>query len=402
GVGRFPEMLADPTIADGLQELGKTLNQAAPTVGNLVPFINTTVAGDYTAAGVGLRNTTGGNITISGIPAGAIVQNAYLYWGMLDNGEDATLANLNLNGTPVLGTRIGRGPDTCWGRTDSFSYRADVTPLVSGNGTYSLTGVASGGNILAEGAALVVIYNTGGQSFRTVMLADGNVVLPAVFTGQATFGGFNAASPVSAKTTFLVGDGQGFGNPAIFAGGAGSITFNNPFVASDGLYWDTKTFDVSAEVGPGINPADAQIRLSSDCLLWPAQAFSVSSAKPTPVQATAAVVKATTDGNTAITARSLATADIPSISDRIALIVQSRFIEDPSISPSDLTSQLANSVPAAFLPPGGAQAVIQSVLSQVITPTPPTADRTPPTIVCGSPDGQWHATDVSIACTASD
>jgi hypothetical protein len=30
------------------------------------------------------------------------------------------------------------------------------------------------------------------------------------------------------------------------------------------------------------------------------------------------------------------------------------------------------------------------------------ADETPPIIVCDEPDGQWHAEDVSIACTASD
>jgi len=320
---------------------------------------------------------------------------------MLDNGEDASLANMNFNGTPILGTRIGRGPDTCWGRTNSFSYRADVTPLVAGNGIYSLTGVAIGGNILAEGAALVVIYKTGGQSFRTIMLADGNVVLPAVFTGQAIFGGFTATTPVSARTTFLVGDGQGFGNPAIFTGSAGSITFNNPFVASDGLYWDTRTFDVSAEIGPGSNPADAQINLSSDCLLWPAQAFSVSSAKPKPVQATAAIVKATKDADTSINPRSLAEADIPSISDRIALIVQSRFIEDPTISPSDLASQLANSVPAAFLPPGGAQEVVQSVLNQVVTPTPTTGDTTPPTITITTPAATTYTLNQSVAADYS-
>jgi len=29
-------------------------------------------------------------------------------------------------------------------------------------------------------------------------------------------------------------------------------------------------------------------------------------------------------------------------------------------------------------------------------------DKTPPTITCGSPDGQWHAADISIACVAND
>ncbi|HYY94225.1 MAG TPA: SBBP repeat-containing protein, partial [Pyrinomonadaceae bacterium] len=30
------------------------------------------------------------------------------------------------------------------------------------------------------------------------------------------------------------------------------------------------------------------------------------------------------------------------------------------------------------------------------------ADTTPPTVTCGSPDGLWHSTDVSIQCTAND
>jgi probable HAF family extracellular repeat protein len=33
---------------------------------------------------------------------------------------------------------------------------------------------------------------------------------------------------------------------------------------------------------------------------------------------------------------------------------------------------------------------------------PVVVDTTPPSVSCGSPDGQWHGSDVSIACTASD
>jgi hypothetical protein len=29
-------------------------------------------------------------------------------------------------------------------------------------------------------------------------------------------------------------------------------------------------------------------------------------------------------------------------------------------------------------------------------------DRTPPTVTCAAPDGAWHATDVTLDCTASD
>ena len=405
GVGRFPQMLADPTLADGLQGLSKTLDQAAPTVGNLIPFISTTVPGDYTASGVGLRNTTGGNITLSNIPAGASIQNAYLYWGMLDSGEDASLANLNFNGTPLLGTRIGKGPDTCWGRTNSFSYRADVTSLVTGNGTFSVTGVANGGAILAEGASLVVVYQLLGSPFKTVMLADGNVVFPAVANGTASFAGFSATGPVTATTTFMVGDGQAqqfnIFTPASFTGSLGTLHFPGLFSSNNGPLWDTDTFDVSSVVGAGSSSDSAGIQLAGDCLLWTAQAFSVSSAKPAPSPATATVVKANKDGDTAINPRGLAPTDVPSLADRIAMIVESRIIENPSLSASDLTSQLANSIPAAFLPPGGVASIIQSVQNQIVPPTKST-DTTPPAISCGAPDGLWHATDVSIACTAVD
>jgi parallel beta-helix repeat protein len=42
-------------------------------------------------------------------------------------------------------------------------------------------------------------------------------------------------------------------------------------------------------------------------------------------------------------------------------------------------------------------------LPLTLGPTPtPTVDTTPPTIECGSADGLWHGTDVSITCTTSD
>jgi hypothetical protein len=116
--------------------------------------------GNYVAAGVGLRNTTSGNITISGIPASATIQAAYLYWSFLDNGATTSEATIMFAGRNFTGTQIGSGPDTCWFRQFSRAFRANVTSAVTGNGTYAITGVASGGSLFAQGASLVIIYSS--------------------------------------------------------------------------------------------------------------------------------------------------------------------------------------------------------------------------------------------------
>lgn len=252
----------------------------------LNPFRSLIVTGDYVAAGTGLRDTTQGSISISGIPAGASIVEAYLYWGMLADSESPALRNLNFNGTPLAGTLVGSGLDTNWGRAASFAYRATVTSLVSGSPTtYALTGVASGGSILAQGASLIIIYERPGDPFRSVVLLNGDVVFKNSDDAASTaISGFVAAAPVSAKTTFIVGDGQDFPDSASFTGGAGTSTFINPFDGSDGRFWDTDTFTVSSAMNPGDTTATARIpRIGDfigDALMWVAQAFSVTTNPP--------------------------------------------------------------------------------------------------------------------------
>jgi hypothetical protein len=249
---------------------------------SLKPFRNMTIAGDYVAAGTGLRDRTGGSINISGIPDSARVVAAILYTAYLDNGESPSLKNVNFNGAPITGTLIGSGPDTCWNRTNSFAYRADVTPFVSGNGTYNLTGVANGGAILAQGASLVVLYENPGDPLKNVILMDGDVAFwESGAAATSTISGFLATTPVAAKTTFMVGDGQTFPETASFTGGAGTTTFVDPFDGSDGPLWDTDTFDVSAQVASGDTSDRVNITITGDCLMWVAQAFSVTTTAPT-------------------------------------------------------------------------------------------------------------------------
>ncbi len=418
GTGAFPNSLADPVIATTLRQLGSGLISNAPSPTALNPSFTVTLPGDYVSAGVGLRGgtapffgsglTTAG-ITISGIPSGAAVVRAFLYWGMLDNGIESSLGQLSLNGTPVSGSLIGAGPDTCWGRSNSFTFRADVTPLVTGNGTYTLTGVATGGSILPEGASLVVIYQSTGLPTKTVILADGNISIPiGTARGTTSFSGFTTTGPVSAATTFMVGDGQApqFGTtPVTFTGSLGTLSLPGLFAANDGPIWDTDTFDVSSVVAAGMSTDTATITVSGDCLLWSAQAFSVTSVPvTTPVTATAAVVEANANGDTVANLRGLAPTDAPTLTDQIAMVVQFRTIQNPSISGVDLTTQLVNGlVTDGVISSGQASGIIQTVQNQIVPPTKSGAgDTTPPVISCASPDSLWHANDVSIACTAVD
>jgi hypothetical protein len=416
GSGAFPEGLVDPTIGSTFQPLGSDLVQAAPSNTALSPSLQITLPGDYVAAGVGLRggvapsygpSLTAASIALTGIPPGASVARAFLYWGALDNSLEPSLFGLNLNGTRVTGFLTGSGPDTCWGRASSFTFRADVTPLVTGNGTYSLTDVPGGGAILPEGASLVVLYQSDGLPIKTVILADGNVSMPSgTSTGTATFTGFVAADPVSAATTFIVGDGQlqqGAATSASFTGSLGTLTIPNVFGAKDGPLWDTETVDVSGVVGAGPGPGAATLRVLGDCVLWSAQAFSVSStAATTPVTATAAVVQANRDGDTIEVPRGLDPADAPTLEDQIRMIVQSRVVQDPSTSTSELTRELVESLPPAILPPDQAAALISAVTSRVVAPP----DAVPPvTSATASPAANgngWNKSNATLIFSAVD
>jgi hypothetical protein len=377
GNGALPAALADPSFSAADAASVAALNSLAtpPPTSALTNSVSFTIPGDYSSAGVGLRGQTSGDIKLTDLPVGASVLKAYLYYAFLDNGLEAPLSQIVLNGTPINGTVIGLGPDTCWGRTNSFTFRADVTPYVSGNGTYALTGVASGGAILAEGASLVVVYQLTGAPTKTIMIDDGNLSMPnGTSFGTASFGNFTAASPVSATTAFIVGDGQAtsFGaTPTTFTGSAGTINIPNLFASLDGLYWDDASVDVSKAIGAGSDTGSAKITITGDCLLWSAQAFSVTSAlTAAPLTATAGVVQAGASGDTVVNLRGLAPSDAPTLEDQVLAIVQFRIIQNPSLSASVLTGQLLSGLVAdGVIPPSEASTIEANVATRLVIPS---------------------------------
>jgi len=269
------------------------MTSAAAATGSLSTVLSESVHGGYTAAGIGMRNLGYGTISITGIPAGSKVKSATLLWDILADSAEPSFAQGSLDGEAFTGTPWASGASPCWSAGANFSYEADVTSLVAGNGSYKLTGFASGQSDgadpwtsgstapLDEGASLVVVYQLPSMPEVTVQIAEGATETPGG-TASATLDGFTVGTKASASTTYIVADGQMPGNTASFDGTTlPGVSFpgNDPQAVpnySQGNLWDTVTTDVSSYLSPGDTSATMGVTGGQDCLVWVGQVLSVS------------------------------------------------------------------------------------------------------------------------------
>lgn len=254
---------------------------------------NITIFGGVTSSGVGLRGEGTGDIIIDGIPEGALVSHAYLYWGVL--GTTGAFEFPSINGDVAEGEVIGISENVCWPPPHlglefySFNYRADVTEFITGNGTYTISGLPSDLNLGndSQGASLVVIYSEPlMNTLRTIIINHGAVTLDTEVNSYVdTIEGFETSDPLmEAEVTYIVADGQDIWE-------TGDVVFNevpiafDVFRGTDGDYWDTLTFDVT-ETNP-ISPTTTQLDNvhplngpTPDCIAWVATVFSVTPPEP--------------------------------------------------------------------------------------------------------------------------
>jgi lysophospholipase L1-like esterase len=262
--------------------------------GALSTVSSVTVHGGYTAAGIGMRNLGYGTISLTGVPTGAVVKSATLMWDILANQADPTFAQGSFNGKAITGTGWASGASPCWPVSGNFSYEADVTSLVTGNGSYRLSGFATGESDgadpwtvgstppLLEGASLVVVYRLASMPQTTIQIAEGATETDSGNSAVATMNGFTVSAPASVATTYIVADGQEPGNTASFNGttlpdvsfpGADPQAVPN---YSRGNLWDTVTTDVSPLATAGETSASLSVTGYDDCLVWVGQVLSVS------------------------------------------------------------------------------------------------------------------------------
>ncbi|MEZ5322520.1 MAG: hypothetical protein R2698_10685 [Microthrixaceae bacterium] len=194
-----------------------------------------------TGAGTGLRNRESGTITLTGVPEGATVGRAVLVWGILHDGSTPP-NTVTFQGTPVSADVSAKPSGTlCWNDQGTMGYAADVTSLVAGNGTYTVSNPPRGstrpdenpyGDIpLTDGASLVVFYVGGGSnaqvrsdfSFDTNTDDDSKIL--------RTFGDFTSVG--GPASLLLVGaDGQSNASESIEFRGPPTVTPAAPSMAA--------------------------------------------------------------------------------------------------------------------------------------------------------------------------
>ena len=143
---------------------------------------------DYRATGNSLRsapNTTSActlngssSASITGVPAGAQIRAGYLYWAGSGSSVDTAVT---LNGTGVSADRSFTDTFVFGGTDfDFFSGFADVTSQITGNGSYTFSGLTvnngaqyCSSQAVVSGWSLVVVYEHPSEDLRAVNVFDG-------------------------------------------------------------------------------------------------------------------------------------------------------------------------------------------------------------------------------------
>jgi len=267
-----------PASADGDGELNSMLFETGEGYGLVSGGVGLAGRREDASAGAAV---TSGTIALSGVPAGAAIRHAYLYWVIYGSAVDTTVT---LNGTTVTGTVIGTDGSTCWVAAPTYdlsaqnnvAYRADVTALVAGNGSYVIAGFPSfEASRDTQGASLVVVYDDPTSDARaTVAIHDGSAVLKASRrVVSIPFDELPLVIATSAELHVGAGDGQlgllergmDFSGSTFPAPMRRLATFGN----YDGQYWDDLTYSVPMsfleEIGPDLDVSNDHL---SDCIVF--------------------------------------------------------------------------------------------------------------------------------------
>jgi hypothetical protein len=213
----------------------------------------------------GMRGGDGtGTISVSGVTAPVL--HALLFWhGPTNSTDTAANASVTFDGTPITGTNIGVDSDNSWSFQNSQAYRADVTGLVTGNGSYALANFTKPG-VDINGVSLLVFYDDGNSSNdRNVVAWNGNDSNVFDSTWDETIEGVPYPGSGNASLDLIVGDGQSYadgelrvnGTPiagpgAVFQGEVGPNYSGNPSGVTGSL-WDMNSYDITSLLTQGSN-----------------------------------------------------------------------------------------------------------------------------------------------------
>lgn len=200
---------------------------------------------------------------ITGLPCfgGVTIEVAYLWFGTSGNGApiSATIQNPLGAISTFPATLIGSGPDKCWNYSGSHSYRANVTSIINGNGTYLLSGLPTGSPNDVDGATLMIIYSDSSVSYTgNIIINDGSIAINGGTSTQAITGFSACQASTTASAFMIVADLQGLGSTLSMNGGSNIGIVEN--------FWDYE--QRSTTVAAGQSSSSFSTNSSNDCYNW--------------------------------------------------------------------------------------------------------------------------------------
>lgn len=200
---------------------------------------------------------------ISGIPESAKIEKAFIWWDIAgsDTIENVVLENPEEAADTFAGIRIGGNSSMCWGPEGAF--RADVTSIILGNGTYFISGLPTDTTFDffnksdATGATLFIIYSDPANSYLgNLTINDGYLKI----YNDTVFETAHFTPPpdtTTGKAFIILSDMQGEPGNAIKMN-------NGPFTVPSQDYWDFE--QKNTVFVPSINYSIFGVRAPNDCI----------------------------------------------------------------------------------------------------------------------------------------
>jgi len=235
---------------------------------------------------------SGVSASLSGIPSGAKILSAQLYWAGSGNTPDYSV---NFDGHTVRAPTERQYFSQTGNGINYFSGAADVTAYVDGNRSYTFSGLSvtatnpwCSTQAVVGGFALVVVYSSTGEPFRLLNIYEGfKYFQNNGFT--IDLGNFNVPKPLG-NATGRVGHVTWEGDSTLSQGGE-TLKFNgieltddmnpagNQFNSASNITRDRSTWGVDFDaytlgsdyISPGQNTASTSYRSGQDLVLLSAE-----------------------------------------------------------------------------------------------------------------------------------
>jgi len=229
---------------------------------------------------------------LSGIPSGAKILSAQLYWAGSGNSPDYSV---NFDGHTVRAPTARQYVSKTGNGINYFSGAADVTAYVDGNRSYTFSGLSVTATdpwcsvqAVLGGFALVVVYSNTGEPFRLLNIYEGfKYFQNSGFT--IDLGNFNVPKPLG-NATGRIGHVTWEGDSTLSQGGE-TLKFNgieltddynpagNQFNSASNITGDRTTWGIDFDaytlgsdyISPGQNSATTAYRSGQDLVLLSAE-----------------------------------------------------------------------------------------------------------------------------------